>query len=1750
MPRFPLRTTWYPILGMAFVVAMLLPERAVHAQKGGNGAPTISVTPGAGEYAVGQQVSLTVTYCDNGGLNANTQILRFNNEDLLNWPVTYTTGNPGSCLARGVASGIVVIQPGTNVVRASIEDNTGLWSGWSITEYTTPQPWTGLSVRAMNRFQSASPGESRWYQFLVSNPADAPATVTFTASNVGLAGVGAPSPASATIAAGGVQTVSVQATASWTNLASGRVYLKATSGPDADSAWAEIASEQPAPIVDGVTLVNPTGVIARDLCLTVAAGASAAVNCGDLQLDYTLPGVVARTKAIAPSLVYNSATAHPWAHIAADVALSNPAAAGELLTAHLVITGGPKAGQVFHAGGWHVSVYGGVAGRRRIVASIDAQTFPTDRYPFRLDILTSSGTVYSSTGELLVVNRSNSPFGAGWWLGGFEQLVFPSSGGGIMWVGGDGSARMYRPGSAACTWVADALARPDSMVATWNGSACVNHVRKLPNARRVTYDGAGRHLQTINRVNETTSFIHDAGSGRLNAVVIPSGSLARSYDFAYTGGVLDSVIAPANPGQPRIVKVTTVPGSVIDGANRPRIMSIRDPHGTTINLNYLGSNDPNSGAYRINGRADRFGRWTSYGYDASQHISWISANSEPSQSIVSLLRTAESAGDAWIGTAVPLDSVYTRHDGPRTDVADVTKWWVNRFGAPVRSQDPVGIESRIVYDATWPALPAEVTDAAGVRTRAFYNARGLVDSTVVYAPLGAAAGNAVTRVTWNPNWEMPSQITDPNGVTTTRTYDGSGNLTSEYVGPNPARATLIFYHGGTSLPYAIHEPGSGLGTSFDYDAELGNVRRVLSPLGVAKWLYKDAIGRDTLVRQPVDTVAGLGQNWQEQRLTYDAAGLVWQALATAPAMPYSTVYAPLDPVAVNAESLFVRTTYDLEGRPATIHAFSRPNVASWQVCDAPVGKCAGVPPGTVGSYDIRTYDWIGRPLTQRLGSGPAQVTYDPAGNVVSEVSRNGHTIVSVYDAANRLVRRIVPSVTHQPEGCENYPEGMGKPGAPNPNCFMKFPYYPTGTGPALVIPADTARFVFDDAGRMVRADNRDARVSRSYYPGGALRTDTLRIRNYGSSQFTTSVFGSTYTYDIGGRRISHALPTNYALADGTISYAYEATTGWLQEVAQGTSRIRFTYDSAGRQDSLKISKNVAGAETLGVIERRQYDAEGQLSQLSRLRREGANFTGLLSNTLHYDSRGKVRRAEISSAASEVGVQTARNAYAGLGAVVASERWNAIGWDAEQFRTSAMGEVYRSRSDAGSQMARHPMVAAFDLHGALVSKMAVPPSPDPYYTDTAYTQVDNAGNLIRSGAIFNYYVQASARYYTAARNYYGADNRLVVAQRYHFTDGGRSGAWEEFRYDALGRRILSRSRRGTDDALRALCAGGGCVAYIERTIWDGDQVLYELRSDGAEGLSAAQLEQSVGSGLHWGKAGYVHAGGIDKPLVTMDGRVPTYNWRGLPESSVWTDGTKADYSLGSCSGNCVLVSWPASNSIYLKPPPPGSSGNGGATPQWIGTVLADGAGSTGLLYRRNRFYDPGTGQFTQQDPIGLAGGLNVYGFANGDPINFSDPFGLKADTLEAVTVSQTSTELPTTANRSVCVDKSVAASTRSIFADATAAGIPVTLNNAYRGGVQAGTGGRPAAGAGSPHRAGFAFDINSSALTATQLADFTRIAGTYGFDALAGDPGHYSARRGAATVYGSHEAGVTEADRSYGAGECADAQEAATPRNPN
>ena len=55
--------------------------------------------------------------------------------------------------------------------------------------------------------------------------------------------------------------------------------------------------------------------------------------------------------------------------------------------------------------------------------------------------------------------------------------------------------------------------------------------------------------------------------------------------------------------------------------------------------------------------------------------------------------------------------------------------------------------------------------------------------------------------------------------------------------------------------------------------------------------------------------------------------------------------------------------------------------------------------------------------------------------------------------------------------------------------------------------------------------------------------------------------------------------------------------------------------------------------------------------------------------------------------------------------------------------------------------------------------------------------------------------------------------------------------------------------------------------------------------------------------------------------------------------------------------------------------------------------------TGLYYYRARCYLPTIGRFWQVDPIGYISGLNLHTYSGNNPINWSDPFGLKHYGLE-------------------------------------------------------------------------------------------------------------------------------------------------------
>lgn len=1555
-------------------VALICAPTQLAAQPG---APTISFSPPAGEFAPGTQILVTVTFCDDNGLNLATRQLTVNGS-AVGWPVQASYETPGPCYHRVVQSGTVTVGA---LVRAFIEDNAGLISRWQQANYFAAPAWNAIKVVAEQVYRDVAPSSTTTQRFTVHNLGDTSQTVSFTAVNADLSVAGTATPASQSIGAGASATVTVSTTTRAAADTIGRVWLRAVAGTSRDSAFTQLRNVALSTPVNGVVLLNPTGVNERALCVSASAGPSAAMECGDLRLSYALPGVQTRGKARVPTLLYSSHTARPTAMIPAALTITAPVG-GETYTAVVHITGGPLNGTQYPAGSWVSSDFGS-GGARQITASFDAALIPTGRHPYRLDITRTGGTTYSATGELLIVNRLASPFNAGWWLAGVEQLVMTSdTATTLLLAGGDGSTRVYRR-TSSCRWAADPLEAPDTIAATPSGARCVEHTRLGPNRLRIRFDSAGRHVWTANRLGDTTRFSYD-GSGRLVSIQLPSGSQAMAYTFAYgAGGTLESVSAPG-AGSARVVNIHSVTGAAIGGVTYRRIRLIAFPdtlHG--VRFEYSGAvPSAGTGEYRASGRRDRMGVLTSFALNAQGKLTQSRVQPNAADTIVHTFRSAESmgVGSGGSGQAFLPDSVYTRIDGPRGDVADVMQWWLNGLGAPTRVRNPVGEESHLTYATAWPALPRRVFDPGGVQTLATYNTRGLATEVRVKAPFGS--GDAVTTYTWDSTWDVPTSITDAAGVVTSRTYvPSTGNLRSERVGADTLWTTWLTYDTQQLLSEVL-SPGAANPERFEYDPLLVNVRQVRSPLGVRSTTYRDAIGRDTLRIAPLDVATDTLVKVMRTRLQYDAVGRVSQTVDSAAAMPYTLVAAPVESRPVELQARVTITTYDRENRPLTINSYSVPDSAPNSACtDAdPLRLCYGAPPNYQGTYDTRTYDAIGRLLRTRLGSGPRTVVYDVAGNVVADSMWSGAVVRYTFDAANRMVRRIVPGASFAPSTCEGFAPGQLNAGG---ECWMLFPVYPNDGASGLALPADTARFVFDYAGRLVRADNREARISRSYFAAGALRTDTLRIRSYGTTSFTTTVFGTRQSVDAAGRRQSLVLPT--ALADDSLVYAYDAQRGFLREITQGSRRVRVALDRAGRQDSLVVSRLVSGSFVAGIIERRAYDDDDHLRWRERKRGTGQ---GIITDSLSYDARGRMRRVWSSSAATEVGLRTITNAYSGMGAVVASEESKGgAWWEAEQYRTNALGQVWFSRADKGATATPYPQRSHYNHNGAVVARQPLRTDPADTITfdDTTYTHVDQAGNITRSGSRSRF---QGANTYVAVRNYYRSDNRLAVVQRYSYTNSGRDGAWEEFRYDALGRKVLSRIRREGGGVYTALCSGD-CVGTVERTIWDGDNILYELRVDGSDARTTTQLDALTSVGPNWGKAGYLHFGGIDQPVMLFDGRVPNYDWRGMPESSSWADGTPADCAMGT--GTCTVISWPAGTSVYYKK---FSWATGPSTPpQWVGSLLANGAGGTGLLYRRNRFYDPSTGQFTQQDPIGISGGLSVYGFAAGDPVNFSDPFGL-------------------------------------------------------------------------------------------------------------------------------------------------------------
>ena len=133
-----------------------------------------------------------------------------------------------------------------------------------------------------------------------------------------------------------------------------------------------------------------------------------------------------------------------------------------------------------------------------------------------------------------------------------------------------------------------------------------------------------------------------------------------------------------------------------------------------------------------------------------------------------------------------------------------------------------------------------------------------------------------------------------------------------------------------------------------------------------------------------------------------------------------------------------------------------------------------------------------------------------------------------------------------------------------------------------------------------------------------------------------------------------------------------------------------------------------------------------------------------------------------------------------------------------------------------------------------------------------------------------------------------------------------------------------------------------------------------------------------------------------PLVEQDAagaETATVATSGLDEYLTRTENNATQIYLTDALGTVVgLADTDGTVVTRYTYDPNGQSTTSGAASSNPYTFTGRESDGTGLLYYRNRYYDPETGRFISQDPIGHAGGTNLYQYALSSPTTYTDPSG--------------------------------------------------------------------------------------------------------------------------------------------------------------
>ncbi len=618
------------------------------------------------------------------------------------------------------------------------------------------------------------------------------------------------------------------------------------------------------------------------------------------------------------------------------------------------------------------------------------------------------------------------------------------------------------------------------------------------------------------------------------------------------------------------------------------------------------------------------------------------------------------------------------------------------------------------------------------------------------------------------------------------------------------------------------------------------------------------------------------------------------------------------------------------------------------------------PQGALARLMKTDYNSLGWPFKDFGGTNPATMVteygYDNQGNLKTVKDPLNRVTTNYYDGLNRLNRIDDPvngagSPTYFAFNGQDKLTQVYDPKA----LSIYYTYSGFGDQQTLVSPdTGTTSLTYDAAGNVLTKT--DARNVISTYTYDALnRVLTISNPAFGLDPAETV----TYVYDSCANGIGRLC----SLTDktGTTTWSYDAkgrVTAKGQTVSGITSTLSYGYNAAGQLATLTYPS--------GTVVQYGYSNSRPVSVTLN---PATSNTPILSNA-DYEPFGPV--GEWTWGNSTAGSPNLHTRYFDLdGRIGKIEAGASI--DARQYAIDIAHRITGIDTlVSGSVDPTRSFTYGYDNLDRLTSQTPQAGNPAPTLGFT-YDKIGNRLSQTKAGATTTYnYLSpvtshrllsltgATAKTYTydAAGNRtgdgtytwsYGGNNRPVQV--------AGNGTTMQVKINALGQRVM-KSSTGTlsgttrfvyDEAGKLMGEYDASGAFVAEHVWFNDAPVALLKP------------VSGGGAEHF----YVHADHLGSPRAITRPSDNQVVWR-------WdnTDPFGANLANENPSGLGAFQ-------FNLRFP---------------GQYYDQ---ETGLHQNYFRDYDPSTGDYIQSDPIGQNGGINTYAYVRGNPLFFSDEFGLQA-----------------------------------------------------------------------------------------------------------------------------------------------------------